>query len=91
MTFVVKTNDAPDQVKAEMEIKAKKEYSVEAVVEKYMSCIEEIITIPILLDYLTDAVDKSKVVEVFDEILLQSDVEFHFTESVQTEKTIPTG
>ena len=65
MTFVVKTNDAPDQVKAEMGIKAKKEYSVEAVVEKYMSCIEEIITIPILLDYLTEAVDKSKVVGIF--------------------------
>ena len=88
VTFVVKTNEVPGNVKTEIEIKAKKEYSVEAVVEKYMSCIEEIITIPILLDYLTESVDKSKVVEIFDEILLQSDVEFNFTESEITERTI---
>jgi hypothetical protein len=90
VTFVVKTNEGPCAVKTEMEIKAKKEYSVEAVVEKYMSCIEEIINIPILLEYLTEAVDKSKVVEVFDEIILQSDVEFNFTESKNAKKTIST-
>ena len=89
VTFVVKTNEAPDKVKTEMESKAKKEYSVEAVVEKYMSCIEEIITIPLLLDYLTEAVDKSKVVEIFDEILLQSEVEFNFTVTKMIAKTIP--
>ena len=78
VTFVVKTNEDTDKVKIEIETKARKEYSVEAVVEKYMSCIEEIINIPILLEYLAKAAQQSKVVEIFDEILLQSDVEFNF-------------
>jgi hypothetical protein len=41
--------------------------------------IEEIITIPMLLEYLAEAVNKSKVVGIFDEILLQSEVEFNFS------------
>jgi hypothetical protein len=79
VTFVVKTVEHADYVKDAIEAKAKKAYSVEAVVEKYMSCIEEIITIPMLLEYLAEAVKQSKVVEIFDEILLQSEVEFNFT------------
>jgi len=79
ITFVIKTVKDADNVKTEIETRARKEYSVEAVVEKYMSCIEEIITIPMLLGYLAEAVKKSKVVEIFDEILLQSEVEFNFS------------
>ena len=78
VTFVVKTNDDANKVYFEIETKARKEYSIETVVEKYISCIEEIINIPVLLEYLAEAVRRSKVVDIFDEILLQSDVEFHF-------------
>ena len=66
------------QVEMEIEAKAKREYSVETVVEKYMACIEEIINIPILLESLAVSVEQSKVVDIFDEILLQSDIEFNF-------------
>ena len=78
VTFVVKTNENVDKVRTEIETKAKKEYSIEAVVEKYMACIEEIINIPVLLGFLSEAVKQSKIVDIFDEILLQSDVEFNF-------------
>ena len=78
ITFVVKTNEDVDKVRAEIKTKAKKEYSVEAIVEKYMACIEEIINIPILLGFLAESVKQSKIVGIFDEILLQSDVEFNF-------------
>jgi len=79
ITFVIKTNEEIHNVKAGIEAKARKEYSVEAVVERYMSCIEEIINIPILLEYFAKAVKRLQVVEIFEEILLQSDVEFNFS------------
>lgn len=78
VTFVVKTNENTDKIKMEIETKAKKEYFIKTVVEKYMACIEEIINIPVLLEYLAEAVQQLKIVDVFDEILLQSDVEFNF-------------
>ena len=80
VTFVVKTNEDVDKVQAEIETKARKEYSIEAVIEKYMACIEEIINIPVLLEYLTEATQQSNVGDIFDEILLQSDVEFNFVD-----------
>ncbi len=79
ITFVVKTVENAEDVEKEIENKARKEYSVDAVVERYMASIEEIINIPTLLKFFMEAVEQSKETAIFDEILLQSEVEFNFS------------
>lgn len=57
---------------------ALKTYIVQKVVEDYLGCIEEIINIPKLKDYLTELDERNMVPEVLKEMILQSKVEFNY-------------
>lgn len=57
---------------------ALKTYIVQKVVEDYLDCIEEIINIPKLKDYLTELDERNMVPEVLKEVILQSKVEFNY-------------
>ena len=61
---------------------AKVVYGVNAIVERYMSCIEEIINIPELLVRFEQAKGKGRLKEIMDEIVVQSMVEFNFEEDL---------
>ncbi|GAH80776.1 unnamed protein product, partial [marine sediment metagenome] len=50
ITFVVKSSDSVRVLKSKIKEQAEKQYSIRAIVSRYMKCIEEIINIPILLD-----------------------------------------
>ncbi|MBA2731986.1 MAG: hypothetical protein H0U54_03730 [Acidobacteria bacterium] len=50
ITFVIKSSDSAEVILERIREQAEQQYSVRAVVSKYMACIEEIINVPILLD-----------------------------------------
>ncbi len=78
ITFVVKSEDSVDQLKTRIQQNANKTYSIEAVVDKYMSCIEEVINIPMLNDRFTEAINQGYLNRILDEIVVQSKVEFNY-------------
>ena len=80
ITFVVKSNDSINDLRSKLEEGAKKLYSIEAIVHKYMSGIEEIINIPILKERFEEAIKRGSRDKILDEIILQSKVEFNYEE-----------
>ena len=77
ITFVVKTDLSSSVVRARLKAGAEQLFQVEKVIEAYMAAIEEIITIPQLLQYLNEAAEQGKFSEIISEIILQSRVEFN--------------
>ena len=80
LSFVVKSEESIDELLAKIKADALKTYVVQKVVDNYLSCIEEVINIPVLKSYLYDLEQKSIVPEVLKEIILQSKVEFNYDE-----------
>ncbi len=78
ITFVIKSMDSADVLREKIEQQAKRVFSVEKVVRRYMDCIEEIINIPLLLERFDEIADTGKPGPVIEEILLQSRVEFNY-------------
>jgi hypothetical protein len=61
----------------------RKSYPIQAIVERYMSCIEEIINIPVLKFRLEEAISKGYLNNILDEIIEQSKVEFNYEEVIE--------
>lgn len=80
ITFVIKAEDSIAEIKKKLESDALKAYPVKAIVKKYLNCIEEIINIPTLTDYLQTVEQNGLLLKVLDEIILQSKVEFNYSE-----------
>ena len=78
ITFVVKSTDDVDDLRSKIAEKAREQYPVTKIVKKYMSCIEEIINIPILLECFKIAVSNGYLKDILDEIIRQSKVEFNY-------------
>lgn len=77
ITFVIKSEEKIDDLKVKIKNNAIKTYSVMAIVDKYMNCIEEIINIPILNDRFKEAVKQGSLTSILDEVIVQSKVEFN--------------
>ena len=80
LTFVVKTTDDADTVRAQLREQALRKYGVNAVVDRYMEAVEEIINIPLLISTFEALVRAGRLQEVMDETILQSRVEFNYEE-----------
>ena len=76
--FVIKTEEAVDAIVAKLRENAIQQYGVEAIVERYMKSIDEVINIPMLLSYLKEATKRGYLAKILDEIIIQSKVEFNF-------------
>ncbi|NOX48334.1 MAG: restriction endonuclease, partial [Chlorobi bacterium] len=61
--------------------KAQEQYSIRAVVDKYMGCIEEIINIDQLKTRLELSIEQGNLKNILSEILIQSKVEFNYGDS----------
>lgn len=85
LTFVVKSNEERDTLSAKIKAQAERQYPVAAIVERYMSCIEEIINIPTLTERFEKAVEQGALASVMDEIVTQSKVEFNYEDDVAEE------
>jgi hypothetical protein len=80
ITFVIKSNKPIENLQQELKENAIKSYSIEAVVEKYLACIEELINIPILIERFKTVIDKGHLNSILSEIIKQSKVEFNYNE-----------
>lgn len=78
ITFVIKSTDSEESIKAQLEKDAKKKYRVQSVVDNYMNCIEQVININDLKNFLAELNSEGKLSEVLDEIITQSKVEFNY-------------
>jgi hypothetical protein len=80
ITFVIKSDEDVENLRRKIKENTNKMYSISAIVDKYMACIEEIINIPMLNIRFKDAVQKGYLNRILDEIVLQSKVEFNYVE-----------
>lgn len=80
ITFVVKSDEQVEILLSKIEANAFRNYGINQVVEKYMSCIEELINLPILKERFAEAIQKGYLNRILDEISLQSKVEFNYQE-----------
>jgi hypothetical protein len=80
ITFVVKSIESESHIRRLLELDAKRKYGIDIVVSQYMNSIEEIITIPMMIEILKFVIKEGKVNLVMDEIILQSQVEFDIDE-----------
>jgi hypothetical protein len=69
ITFVVKTEESPQAIQQKIRNQAKEKYSIEKIVERYVSCVEEIINVPILISYFDTIVTQGKIKPVIEEII----------------------
>ena len=81
ITFVIKSDESIENLLKKIRSDANKSYSIKAVVDKYMDCIEEIINIPTINDRFKDAVQQGHLNPILDEIIVQSKVEFNYDDS----------
>ena len=86
ITFVIKSEDHEDLISQKIKENAKKVYPVTAIVKKYLSCIEEIINIPKLMMYFEEVEKNGLIMNVLDEIIIQSKVEFNYSEEDDEEE-----
>lgn len=85
ITFVVKSDESSEQIRAAIQAQAIAKYKIDAVVASYMNAIEEIINVQDLLDAFRHLVSLGKVREVMDEIITQSKVEFNYRDDTEDE------
>ena len=78
ISFVIKTELGEDEVYEKLRSDAQSLYGIKAIVKRYMESIEEVINIPKLAEILTEQVERGKVKEIMDEIVIQSKVEFNY-------------
>jgi len=76
--FVIKTNEPVEIVLKKLKENASRQYGIVAIVEKYMSAIDEIINIPKLTEYLNEVYKNGLLDNVFDEIIVMSKLEFNY-------------
>lgn len=81
ITFVIKSTDTAESIRRKIRERAIRAYPANAVVERYMGCIEEIISIPVLLERFNAAVNRGHLKDILDEIILQSTIEFNYDAS----------
>ena len=85
ITFVVKSDETSDQIRAAIRAQAVAKYKIEAVVDSYMKAIEEIINVKDLVAAFDAVVKSGQLQTVMDEIVVQSKVEFNYSDDDEDE------
>ena len=80
VTFVVKTEETADEVRRKLQAQATAKYGIRKIVDRYISCVEEIINVPMLISQFDSIVGHGKIKPVVEEIILQSRIEFNVEE-----------
>jgi len=78
ISFVIKSVEPTEEILQKIKENASKTYSITAIVEKYMSCVEEVINISTLVFRFKETVKQGYLNKILDEIILQSKVEFNY-------------
>ena len=77
ITFVIKSDELIEVLLDKIKVNANKIYVVNVIIDKYMSCIEEVINIPILKERFMKAIELGYLKNILIEIINQSNVEFN--------------
>jgi hypothetical protein len=88
ITFVVKSDDSPDQIRAAIRAQAVAKYKIDAVVDSYMLAVEEIINVKNLIAAFDVVVKSNQLQRVMDEIVIQSKVEFNYNDDDDDENGV---
>ncbi|MBI3650159.1 MAG: restriction endonuclease [Acidobacteria bacterium] len=80
LSFVIKSEEEISALQNKLEANARKQYPVDAISKKYLSCVEEIIKVPTLKERLQEAKQQGYLSKILDEIIRQSRVEFNYEE-----------
>lgn len=86
ITFVIKSEEKAETLLAQIKANANKIYSVNAIVEKYMDCIEEVINIQKINKCFKIAIKTGYLNNILNEIISQSKVEFNYSDSEDVEQ-----
>lgn len=86
ITFVVKSTDSAEQIKATIKSQAIAKYKIEAVVNAYMGAVEEIINVNDLISAFELLVQSDNLNDVMEEIVIQSKVEFNYSEEEESDE-----
>lgn len=86
ITFVVKSEEETETLLEKIRLNAEKQYSIKAVVDKYIDCIEEIINIQELTERFKKAVEFGYLDDILNEIIVQSKVEFNYEEDEEEDE-----
>lgn len=86
ITFVIKSTEPTEDLLKKIRDNASKTYSIKAIVDTYMDCIEEVINIPTLNDRFNDTVKQGYLSKILDEIVIQSKVEFNYEDTDEDEE-----
>jgi len=78
ITFVIKSMDSVDELLQKLRDGAERLYHINAIVDRYMACIEEVINIPTLQERFRTCVAQGYLRAIMKEIVLQSKVEFNY-------------
>jgi len=76
ISFVIKSEASVIELQEKLRAGAERQYSIKAIVKKYMDCIEEIINLPILRQHFETARAQGYLRDILDELIRQSRVEF---------------
>lgn len=82
ISFVIKSEEGLERLRQRLKEGAEKRYSVKAIVERYMSCIEEIINLSVLRERFREVSLRGYLRDILEEIIIQSKVEFNYEEDV---------
>lgn len=80
LTFVIKSESNVEDLMDKLKENARKAYNIEAIVDNYLNCIEEIINIPKLITRFEEVTNQGYLSSILDEIILQSKVEFNYSD-----------
>lgn len=80
ITFVVKQDITPAEALRKIEREASEKYKDRAVLEHYLSCFQEIITIPRLNDILSNNIKNGYLSAMIDELITQCKIEYNIDE-----------
>lgn len=88
ISFVIKSTGSISFLISKLRRGAELQYGIDAIVKKYMDCIEEVINIPVLKERFQLAVKQGYLTDIMDEIVRQSKVEFNIEESDEDEDNV---
>src|SRR5207244_7669011 len=77
ITFVVKSEDSVEEILAKVQEQAAARYPIQAVVKRYMECVEEVINIQELMARYDAVLHSARGDSVIREMVLQSRSEFN--------------
>lgn len=76
ITFVIRTGLSPEESLKRIKQDAEGKYNRETV-QKYLSCFEEVITLPTMMAFLKRIKEKNQIKELLSELILQYQIEYN--------------